>query len=379
MKLNSLEIKKQEFSRGFRGYDPGEVHAFLDMLSNQWQDMVDEVDRLEMKVKEADMKLQHYMKVEEALEEALKTARENTKQSLAAAEERAQAIIEAAEARALQIKHKAEEERLNLKRDTAKISGRRNEIVARLRAFLMSEMEMLAHFEGDEPIGFIKLLPSEESAPEGTSPSLELPASVDSKPARKPTPAADAPPTPGADAPKATPAPTEVADEAAATEDPEAALLAALEKETGFSFDNLMEDQGKKKAKPDKPLGEASPPQDPEAVVPEAAKQPEPTAEKSDDRPAAAPKPAVQSFSFSAAAFQGLEEFLADEEHEGGDASVLFDGEEATAKGADKNAGSWKIRSVVTPEKGQDGEENDALSASAEEIARIRRILDDLG
>ncbi len=161
MKLSSLDIRKQEFSRAFRGYDKDEVHAFLQMLSNQWQELVDEKARLEEKMREQEMKLQHYMKVEEALEQALQTARESSRQAIENAERKARMMIEEAEARAEDIKREAEEERHQIKREAAKITGRRHEIVARLRAFLMSEMELLAHYEGDDPIGFIKLLPGE--------------------------------------------------------------------------------------------------------------------------------------------------------------------------------------------------------------------------
>jgi cell division initiation protein len=167
MKLSSLDIRKQEFSRAFRGYDKEEVHAFLQMLSNQWQELVDEKARLEEKMREQEMKLQHYMKVEEALEQALQTARESSRQAIENAERKARMMIEEAEARAEGIKREAEEERHQIKREAAKITGRRHEIVARLRAFLMSEMELLAHYEGDDPIGFIKLLPGENREARG--------------------------------------------------------------------------------------------------------------------------------------------------------------------------------------------------------------------
>lgn len=187
MKLTALDIRKQEFNRTFRGFDTEEVEAFLQMVSTQWQEMMDEVRRLEEKVREQEFKLDHYMKVEEALEEALKTARETSRRSLENAEQRAKQIVEEAEHKASLVTGEAEQqarktveearqqaaeslrhgetERHQLQREVQRIATRRNEIVARLRAFLMSEMELLAHFEGDDPVGFIKLLPAQS---EGT-------------------------------------------------------------------------------------------------------------------------------------------------------------------------------------------------------------------
>jgi cell division initiation protein len=162
MRLSPLDIRKQEFTRAFRGYEAEEVQAFLSMLSNQWEEVIDDARRKDDKIRDMESKLVHYEKVEEALQEALTMARETSRKALENAEEKARLIVERAETRAEEIKQEAEHERHQIKRETAKLSGRRSEIVTRLRAFLMSEMELLARFEGDDPIGFIKLLPAEE-------------------------------------------------------------------------------------------------------------------------------------------------------------------------------------------------------------------------
>lgn len=162
MRLTPLDIRKQEFTRGFRGYDPEEVQAFLQMVSSQWDEILDESRRKDEKIRELENKMTHYEKVEEALQEALQTARETSRTALQNAEEKARLIVDQAEKRAEDIKRDAEQDRHQIKRETAKLSGRRSEIVTRLRAFLMSEMELLARYEGDDPVGFIKLLPAEE-------------------------------------------------------------------------------------------------------------------------------------------------------------------------------------------------------------------------
>ena len=162
MKLTPLDIRKQEFQRSFRGFDRDEVRNFLDIVATQWDEMANEQRRLEARVRELENKLDHYEKVEEALQEALQTARENAEQKIQNAEDKAALIIEQAEANAKTITQEAREANERLKRETSTIDDRRGEIVARLRAFLMSEMELLARFTGDDPVGFIKLLPAEE-------------------------------------------------------------------------------------------------------------------------------------------------------------------------------------------------------------------------
>lgn len=146
MKLTPLDIRKQEFARTFRGFDVDEVQAFLQMLSGQWEEMLSEQRRLDQRVRELESKLRHYERIEEALQEALETARESSKQALESAREKSNRIIEEAESRSEEIKRAAERQRHEIRNQTNELIDRRNGIVARLRALLTSELELLAHF-----------------------------------------------------------------------------------------------------------------------------------------------------------------------------------------------------------------------------------------
>jgi cell division initiation protein len=163
MKLTPLDIRKHEFPRRFRGYDPEEVRPFLEMLSQQWDELKEELRHAKDRVREAEIKLEHYERVEEALQEALQSARLNAQRTEAHAEERARLVIEEAELRSEQIIRDAEQERFRLRQDVSKLSHRHAEVTARLRHFLMSELEVLAQHEDERPIGFMKLIPSREA------------------------------------------------------------------------------------------------------------------------------------------------------------------------------------------------------------------------
>lgn len=149
MKLSALDIRKQEFARTFRGYDPEEVESFLQVVATGWQELVDDLRRANDKINEQQMKLEHYMKVEEALEEALQTARSSARQTIESAERKASDMLQEAENRIVSLQRDADANRLEVKRETARYAVRQQEIVAKLRAFLVSEMEMLRHFETD--------------------------------------------------------------------------------------------------------------------------------------------------------------------------------------------------------------------------------------
>ena len=41
MRVTPLDIRRQKFRKGMRGYDPGEVDAFLEMLAEAWEDVAE--------------------------------------------------------------------------------------------------------------------------------------------------------------------------------------------------------------------------------------------------------------------------------------------------------------------------------------------------
>ncbi len=201
MTLKPLEIRKQQFARTFRGFDPDEVHGFLSTVSREWETLLDEQRRLEGQVEELRSKIDHYQKVEEALQEALQTARENAVRTHKQAEEKAALILDQAADKARRIVDdadlrsgqildeaerirrdarqsasqtvlSAENEKGQVKKEVSRLVDHRNELLSRLRGFLFSEMEILARYEEDDPIGFIKLLPPDRSKGRKTADSI---------------------------------------------------------------------------------------------------------------------------------------------------------------------------------------------------------------
>ncbi len=157
MALTPLDIRSQSFTRRLRGFDADEVGAFLSILAEHYDDLQREVRHRETRIADLESKLVHYERIEEALQEALRTARESQRHALDTAARQAEQIRGEAALEARSVVQEAQHDRNRLRQETQAIAARRKEIVARLRGFLMSEMEMLAHFEGEDPIGFIQL------------------------------------------------------------------------------------------------------------------------------------------------------------------------------------------------------------------------------
>ncbi len=172
MRLSPLELRKHQFAKRFRfkGYDPDEVNGFVRQMADQWAELLEDNRRLEERNNELAGKLTHYEKVELALQEALETARHTARQIEDNSERKAKLTVEEAELRAQRMLQDAEQERYTIKRDLINLNSRQSEIAARMRAFLMAEMEVLAQYQGDDPIGFIRLVSAQESGAAGLLP-----------------------------------------------------------------------------------------------------------------------------------------------------------------------------------------------------------------
>ena len=169
MTLSPLDIRKKEFEKSMRGYSPAEVRSYLDLVATSYHELAEERRMMKDRLQEMEQKLTHYARVEEALQEAVESARDNARRAQEAAEQRAKLIVEEADMKAQRRIQDAEQERYRLRQDLVKLERRRVEAAAQLRGFLMSELEILAKFDGEEPTGFIKLLPADrpmgQSAP----------------------------------------------------------------------------------------------------------------------------------------------------------------------------------------------------------------------
>ena len=150
MKLTALEIKQQKFEKGFRGYDPAEVQAFLNLMSNEWEHMVGKNRELQQKIDDLEEKLKHYERVEEALHETLQAAKETAETKLDGARKEADNKIEKAEMQADAIVREAKQERQHVRQSILRLLDRRKEIIGGIRSYLEVAKESVDQFGKDE-------------------------------------------------------------------------------------------------------------------------------------------------------------------------------------------------------------------------------------
>ena len=74
MKLTPLDIQQQQFRTAFWGFDKREVDAFLDVLANDFEQLVRENNALREEIKRKDAELLDHRERERTLKETMITA-----------------------------------------------------------------------------------------------------------------------------------------------------------------------------------------------------------------------------------------------------------------------------------------------------------------
>lgn len=158
MKLTPLEIRKQEFRKGLRGFDPIEVQTFLDMVSEQYEELLEENKKLNHKIVELDAKLSNYQDNEKNLRETLLNVQEVKKQSEESSRRQADLITKEAELKALEILENARKQARQIREEISWLRSQKESFINRLRHILVSQIELLSVMEIDD------ILPEDEQA-----------------------------------------------------------------------------------------------------------------------------------------------------------------------------------------------------------------------
>ena len=150
VKLTSLDIRKQEFKRVFRGLDPDEVTAFLDSVADSFEALNRE--RLQALEREAGLQeqVERYAQIETTLQEVLKTAQLAADDVRENARTEGRLIVNEAEALANRAVDKARTQVRQMRNEMVNLKTRRDMFVARFQSLLQAHSEFLAQLSDDE-------------------------------------------------------------------------------------------------------------------------------------------------------------------------------------------------------------------------------------
>jgi len=150
MKLTPLEIKQQTFEKNLRGYDTADVQAFLTLVSNEFENLLNKNKELEQEIDKLQDRVKHYERVEDALHETLQTAKESVEQKMTGARQEAKSTIEKAEMEANAIIQEANHNRQQIRQSILRLLDRREEIINGISAYLDNAKKSIEQFGNDE-------------------------------------------------------------------------------------------------------------------------------------------------------------------------------------------------------------------------------------
>ena len=154
MKLSPLLIKKQEFEKSFRGYNVDEVQTFLDKISSEMEDLMNENEALEQEVKNLNAKVTEYQKIVKNLQDTLLKNQETVAQALESAKKQSALIVKEAEIKASQIIQNAEDIANEMRNAVIALREEKDSIIARLKAIVSTQSNLLegkVKDAGEEP------------------------------------------------------------------------------------------------------------------------------------------------------------------------------------------------------------------------------------
>ena len=203
MKLTPLDIRRQAFKKkGMGGYDPAEVHAFLETMAGEFEELSRENTSLAERMNGLEGKIEDYRRMEKTLQDTLLSAQKTSDELRKNAEQRGDLLVKEAQLKADQIIGEARARLMDLQRQIADLKNLRSSYLAKFRSLIESHMEILQYQEMDSGVRiqtniFGTVRKEEQARPE------PRPAAAEPKPAELPQPGESA------EQPAAPPAPAE--------------------------------------------------------------------------------------------------------------------------------------------------------------------------
>lgn len=138
MKVTPLDLRQQRFQTVMRGYDRGEVTAFLNEVADDYENALRETDRLRQEVAKIEAVLAEHRGQERNLRNTLLTAQKMADEIKDTATAEAERILREAEGRADTIVQKSQARIEDAQREIEGMKSKRKEVESSVEALIAS-------------------------------------------------------------------------------------------------------------------------------------------------------------------------------------------------------------------------------------------------
>lgn len=174
MRLTPLDIRRQRFGKVFRGYDPPEVEAFLEMLADAWEEAVSRIEAAEQELTVLRARAADFDRMEGAVREVLVAQQQSAARAREDASKEAGLIVMDGEVKAATLVREARERVQILTETVRELQDRRLAILSQMSSFLDAQGRLIEMEEArirSESVPDGRRLPGEEK---GDAPILDL-------------------------------------------------------------------------------------------------------------------------------------------------------------------------------------------------------------
>ncbi|MFN2384483.1 MAG: DivIVA domain-containing protein [Gemmatimonadota bacterium] len=151
MTLTPLDLKKQQFDKIFRGYDPVAVDAFLELASEEMGTLVTRINALEERILGMNATLDDYRHMEQALKDTMLSAQRLADDAKSGAQRDADLLKREARLEADQIVADAERRRGSLEQRIQDLEARERTFIRKMKAYLDEHRQALDAHDVEAP------------------------------------------------------------------------------------------------------------------------------------------------------------------------------------------------------------------------------------
>lgn len=154
MKITPNDIQHKQFPVRFRGFDVEEVYAFLEVVREQMEDLMNENAFLKENIFRVEKQLKEYKDMETTLRETLITAQQLVEDYKTNARKEAEIVIREAELKAETMHRDAEMKVVKIHEDIVDLKGIRMHFKEEVKRLIESHQRMLDFdAEREAPMG----------------------------------------------------------------------------------------------------------------------------------------------------------------------------------------------------------------------------------
>ncbi len=150
MKITPLDIQQQQFRVRFRGFDMVEVDNFLELLANEFEELIKENNQLREEDRRKLARINELEAEEKELRDLLLSAKKITEEMKNNARREGELIIEEAKAQARKIIDNAQAQALKIETEINNLKKLRAQLEASLKATIDMHLRLLESYKEEK-------------------------------------------------------------------------------------------------------------------------------------------------------------------------------------------------------------------------------------